>query len=105
MEAVTASHILITFEGSLRATSKRDRKEARKLAEKILQDLQSGQDFAEMARQHSDGPSGPKGGDLGRFVRGQMVPEFDQVVFELAPGTVSEIVETQFGFHIIKRIK
>ncbi len=105
LEAVTASHILITFEGSLRATSKRDRKEARKLAEKILQDLQSGQDFAEMARQHSDGPSGPKGGDLGRFVRGQMVPEFDQVVFELAPGTVSEIVETQFGFHIIKRIK
>ena len=102
-EAVTASHILITFEGALRATKKRNRKEAKKLAEKILKDLKNGIDFAELAHQHSDGPSGPKGGDLGRFTRGQMVPEFDQVVFNLEPGAVSGVVETQFGYHIIKR--
>ena len=105
LEAVTASHILLTFEGALRATKKRNRKEAKKLAEKVLKEIKSGADFAELARQHSDGPSGPKGGELGRFTRGQMVPEFDQVVFSLKPGTVSGVVETQFGYHIIKRIK
>ena len=104
-EAVTASHILITYEGALRATKKRDQKEAQKLAEKILKDLKNGLDFAELARQYSDGPSGPKGGDLGRFTRGQMVPKFDQVVFSLDPGAVSGVVETQFGYHIIKRIQ
>ena len=102
-EAVTASHILITYEGALRATKKRDRKEAKILAEKILKDLKKGIDFAELARQFSDGPSGSKGGDLGRFTRGQMVPEFDQAVFNLEPGAVSGVVETQFGYHIIKR--
>jgi parvulin-like peptidyl-prolyl isomerase len=105
LEAVTASHILLTFEGALRATKKRNRKEAKKLAEKVLKEIKSGADFAELARQHSDGPSGPKGGELGRFTRGQMVPEFDQVVFSLKPGAVSGVVETQFGYHIIKRIK
>ena len=104
-EAVTASHILITYEGALRATKKRDRKDAKKLAEKILKELKDGTDFAELARQYSDGPSGPKGGDLGRFTRGQMVPEFDQAVFSLEPGAVSGVVETQFGYHIIKRIQ
>ena len=105
LEVVTASHILITHEDAQRTTSKRDRKEARKLAEQILKDLKSGKDFAELARQHSDGPSRPKGGDLGRFTRGQMVPEFDKAVFKLKQGTVSDIVETQFGYHIIKRMK
>ena len=104
-EAVNASHILITYDGALRATKKRGQKEAKKLAEKILKDLKSGLDFAELARQYSDGPSGPKGGDLGRFTRGQMVPKFDQVVFSLEPGAVSGVVETQFGYHIIKRIQ
>ena len=105
MEVVTASHILITYEDAQRATNNRNRKEARKLAEQILKELKSGKDFAELARQHSDGPSGPKGGDLGRFTRGQMVPEFDKAVFKLKQGTVSDIVETQFGYHIIKRMK
>ena len=105
LEVVTASHILIAHEEAQRATNNRNRKEARKLAEQILKDLKSGKEFAELARQHSDGPSGPKGGDLGRFTRGQMVPEFDKVVFKLKPGAVSDIVETQFGYHIIKRMK
>ena len=75
------------------------------MAEQILKELKSGKDFAELARQHSNGPSGPKGGDLGRFTRGQMDPEFDEAVFKLKPGAVSDIVETQFGYHIIKRMK
>ena len=103
LEAVTASHILISYEGSLRSTKKRSRQTAKKLVEKILIDLKKGTDFAELARLFSDGPSGSKGGYLGRFNRGQMVPEFDKVVFDLSPGEVSGIVETKFGYHIIKR--
>ena len=105
VELVTASHILITFDGALRATKNRNKKEAMKLAEQILKDLKNGKNFAELARSHSDGPSGPKGGDLGRFARGQMVPDFDQAVFNLKPSEVSGVVETQFGYHIIKRMK
>ena len=105
VEAIRASHILISYKGSLRSETNRDRKDARKLAEKILKELKSGKDFADMARKHSDGPSGPKGGDLGRFERGQMVPEFDQAVFGLEEGAISEVVETKFGYHIIKRTK
>ena len=105
VDAVTASHILISYKGALRSETDRDRRDARKLAEKILKELKSGRDFAELARKHSDGPSGPKGGDLGRFERGQMVPEFDQAVFGLETGAISEVVETKFGYHIIKRTK
>ena len=101
-EAVTASHILITYKGALRATIKRDRKDAKKLAEKILKELKDGTDFAELARQYSDGPSGPKGGDLGRFTRGQMVPEFDTVVFNGELGKVHGPVKTQFGYHLLE---
>ena len=105
VDAVTASHILISYKGALRSEKNRDRRDARKLAEKILKELKSGRDFAELARKHSDGPSGPKGGELGRFERGQMVPEFDQAVFGLETGAISEVVETKFGYHIIKRTK
>ena len=105
VDAVTASHILISYKGALRSETNRDRRDARKLAEKILKELKSGRDFAELARKHSDGPSGPKGGELGRFERGQMVPEFDQAVFGLETGAISEVVETKFGYHIIKRTK
>ena len=105
VDAVTASHILISYKGALRSETNRDRREARKLADKILKELKSGRDFAELARKHSDGPSGPRGGELGRFERGQMVPEFDQAVFGLETGAISEVVETKFGYHIIKRTK
>lgn len=105
VDAVTASHILITFKGALRSTKNRTKKEAKKLVEKILKDLKKGTDFAELARLFSDGPSGPKGGHLGRFNRGKMVPEFDKAVFDLKPGELTGLVETKFGYHIIKRIK
>jgi len=105
VDAISASHILISYKGSLRSETNRDRRDARKLAEKILKELKNGRDFSDLARKHSDGPSGPKGGDLGRFERGQMVPEFDQAVFGLETGAISEVVETKFGYHIIKRTK
>ena len=105
VEAVTASHILISYKGSQSVAKNRNKKDAKNLAKKILNDIKKGIDFAELARQFSDGPSGPKGGHLGRFTRGQMVPEFDKAVFSLKPGTVSGVVETKFGYHIIKRIE
>ncbi len=99
-EAVTASHILIKF-----APTDSDEKKAekRKLAEKVLAKANAGDDFASLAREYSDDTgSAAKGGDLGSFNRGTMVPEFEQAAFSLKPGDVSDLVETQFGLHIIK---
>ena len=62
----------------------------------------SGEDFAELAKQYSEGPTGPMGGDLGAFARGRMVKPFDDAVFSMNEGEISDIVESQFGFHVIK---
>jgi len=72
-------------------------------AEALIAELDGGKDFAELAKEKSTGPSGPSGGDLGRFSRGRMVPEFEAAAFELEAGAhSSEPVETQFGWHVIK---
>ncbi|MBW2502355.1 MAG: SurA N-terminal domain-containing protein [Deltaproteobacteria bacterium] len=76
--------------------------EKREKAEQVLALARSGEDFAALAKQYSEGPSGPRGGDLGTFPRGRMVKAFDDAVFSLQEGEVSDIVETQFGFHVIK---
>jgi peptidyl-prolyl cis-trans isomerase C len=68
----------------------------------IIERLNRGSDFAELAKEKSTGPSGSQGGDLGFFSKGQMVPAFDKVVFTLKKGDVSEPVKTQFGWHVIK---
>ena len=64
--------------------------------------IENGADFAAMAREHSQCPSKAQGGDLGQFGPGQMVPEFDKVVFSAEVGQVHGPVETQFGFHLIE---
>jgi len=73
---------------------------------KAIQDrLAKGESFSEIAKQCSQCPSGKKGGDLGKFGRGQMVKEFETCAFKLEKGQVSEPVKTQFGYHIIKRLE
>lgn len=77
----------------------------RKLAEEIRQRILGGEDFAELAQQYSDDPSRNKGGDLGFLQRGMMVPEFEEVVFKLKEGEISQVVRTEFGFHIIQALE
>ena len=76
--------------------------ETREQAAALVAEARGGADFAELAKAHSTGPSGPRGGDLGWFGRGQMVPPFEAAVVQMAVGDISEPVETQFGWHVIK---
>ena len=96
---VQARHILIKVDSN---TPEADKRKARTQLQKIKKEIAAGADFAEMARQYSQGPSAPQGGDLGFFPRGNMVKPFEDVAFKLAPGEVSDIVETRFGYHLIK---
>ena len=99
-ERVRASHILITVPKGADAAAKTA---ARTKAADILKDVKAGKDFAALAKQHSQDPgSAQNGGDLGFFQQGQMVGPFNDVAFKLTPGQVSDLVETEFGFHIIK---
>ena len=85
-ETVTASHILVETEDEARA---------------IIAQLNDGADFAELAREKSTGPSGPNGGSLGTFGRGQMVPGFETAAFGMPAGSFSaDPVQTQFGWHV-----
>jgi peptidyl-prolyl cis-trans isomerase C len=98
-ERVKASHILIKVD---EGASEEKKAEARKKIEDIQQKVRKGEDFAALAKTYSEGPSAPKGGDLDYFGRGQMVKPFEDVAFSLKPNETSEIVETRFGYHLIK---
>ncbi|MFH1435164.1 MAG: peptidylprolyl isomerase [Pseudomonadota bacterium] len=86
MAKATARHILV---------------ETQQQCEDIKKKIEAGADFVELARQHSKCPSGQRGGDLGEFTPGQMVKEFDTVVFSAELGKIHGPVQTQFGFHLI----
>ncbi|MFW5742874.1 MAG: peptidylprolyl isomerase [Spirochaetota bacterium] len=98
-EQITARHILIDTQ---ELESDADLEDARRRAEDVRQELLDGADFATLAEERSEGPSAPQGGDLGTFGRGQMVPAFEEAAFELEEGEISEVVETEFGFHVIQ---
>ena len=102
-QTVRASHILVSYRGAQSATSSRSRDDAKAAVIRVAQALADGGDFAELARAHSDCPSKAKGGDLGTFGKGRMVAKFEQTAFHLDVGATSHIVETPFGFHIIRR--
>ncbi|GBD97307.1 MAG TPA: peptidylprolyl isomerase [Nitrospirae bacterium] len=86
MAKATASHILVKTEEE---------------CSNIKKQIEEGSDFAQMAKEHSQCPSGKQGGDLGEFSPGQMVKEFDEVVFSDEVGKVHGPVKTQFGYHLI----
>ena len=95
-EQVRASHILLETAGKNDA-------DVKKRADEILKQVKSGADFAELAKKVSeDKGSATNGGDLDYFGRGRMVPEFEQAAFSMQPGQISDLVKSQFGYHIIK---
>ncbi len=98
-EQIKASHILCKVDPQATADEK---KKAKEKAEGLLKQIRAGKDFAELAKTNSDCPSKTQGGDLGFFGKGQMVPSFETAAFGLKTGEVSNVVETQFGYHIIK---
>jgi peptidyl-prolyl cis-trans isomerase C len=87
MARATARHILVASEEQCQA---------------LKDEIAGGADFANLAREHSTCPSGTRGGELGEFGPGMMVPEFDQVVFSAEVGTVQGPVKTQFGYHLLE---
>lgn len=90
MAKATARHILVDDEEH---------------CQELIRQLESGADFAQLAAEHSNCPSGQSGGDLGEFSQGQMVPEFDAVVFTDTIGAIHGPIGTQFGYHIIEIIR
>lgn len=106
-DRISASHVLVAYKGSQRAKPSvtRTKAEARKRAEEVLEKARKGEDFAALARQYSDDSSSSKGGDLGSFGKNSMVKPFADAAFALKVGNVSDIVESEFGFHVIRRTK
>ncbi len=102
-DQINASHILLMYSGSERSSATRSKSEAETEIAEIAQQLTDGADFAVLARQHSDCGSAQAGGELGAFGRGQMVKGFEDAAFALGVGETSGVVETPFGFHIIRR--
>jgi peptidyl-prolyl cis-trans isomerase C len=90
MSTIRASHILVGTEHE---------------AQDLIKKLDEGTTFEDLAQKFSQCPSGKQGGDLGNFGKGQMVAPFEQAAFALNPGEISKPVQTQFGYHLIKRVE
>ena len=104
-EEIGASHILLSYKGAARAEAEvvRGKEDARKAAEEVKAALDAGADFKTLARTRSDGPSAAEAGSLGTFAKGTMSPAFEAAAFALKEvGELSAIIETEFGFHIIR---
>lgn len=102
-DTVTASHILIkTIDDDGNELSEAKKKEAKKTAEEALAKVKAGEDFATVAKEYSEDSSASSGGELGTFGRGKMVTEFENAAFAMKAGEISDIVETEYGYHIIK---
>lgn len=102
-DQVRASHILLMYDGSASSTATRSKEEAATQIADLKARIEGGATFADIARENSDCPSGAQGGDLGSFGRGQMVPEFESATFAMEVGDLSDVVETDFGYHLIQR--
>lgn len=91
------------YRGSMRSTASRSQDEAKAEIARLHEQVAAGADFAALARAHSDCPSKAQGGSLGAFGRGQMVGPFEEAAFGLPVGGTSGVVETPFGYHLIRR--
>ncbi len=103
---ISARHLLVSYKGGLRASPGigRSKAEAKARAEEAQKRAAAGEDFVALVKQYSDEPgAAERGGDLGKFDRGSMVPAFANAAFALKVGEVSAVVETQFGYHVILR--
>jgi peptidyl-prolyl cis-trans isomerase C len=100
-ETVRVSHILIVVNGQ---AGTEEKQQARQKAEQIRKEILAGEDFAAMAKAHSDCSTAPMGGDLGQIKRGYMPAAFDEVAFSLEKDTISKVVETKTGYHVIKLV-
>jgi peptidyl-prolyl cis-trans isomerase C len=98
-ELIDARHVLIKLEAN---AEEAEVTAARQTIEKILAEAKQGANFAELAKEHSQGPTAPRGGALGFLPRGKLVKPFEDAAFSLQPGEISDVVRTRFGFHIIK---
>ncbi|MBI3618465.1 protein translocase subunit SecD [Candidatus Peregrinibacteria bacterium] len=103
-QVVAVSHILVSYKGASKAPASvtRTKDQAFVRAQELKARLDAGAAFTQLARRESDGPSAKQGGSLGEIAPGEEPPSFDQVAFHLAPGNVSNPVETQFGYHLIR---
>lgn len=97
-DTVTASHILV----AAKPDDKDNQAKAKEKAEGLRKKALAGEDFAKLAKENSDCPSREQGGDLGTFTRGRMVKSFEDAAFALEVGKISEVVESEFGYHVIK---
>ena len=96
---VKVRHILFKLD---RNAPKEEEEKVREKASKVLEKARAGEDFAELAKKYSEGPTAKKGGDLGYFSSGRMVKPFEEAAFKMKKGEISDLVRTPFGFHIIK---